>query len=253
MSDNALKIRIKIHQPQPHAIEEFYPDPEVSYEQIWDWKKIGAAAVALLVLVIMLGRLLFGGSAAPQESLVSIPDETPAIAAQPVQPPETAQPSTAPVPVATTNKPVVKPARKPARNAAVNTRARTEQNVPKTAAKPKPRIASDRPEVLRAQLSHAVKAYEPVDSIDSVQLQRGESKPVYFYTHLKNLQGQNIRIAWYHNDKLDSHLSLQVHNNNWRTQASKQLDSRRLGAWRVELTDDAGNRLAARHFTVTQH
>lgn len=253
MSDNTLKIRIKIHQPQPHAIEEFCPDPEVSYAQAWDWKKIGAAAAVSLALLVMLGKLLSGGGAAQQESLASIPDEIPAVATQSAQPPEMAQPSTTPAPVAATSKPVVKPARKPVRTATANTRARTEQNIPKTAAKPKPRTASDRPEVLRVQLSHAIKAHEPVDSIDSVQLQHGESKPVYFYMHLKNLQGQNIRIAWYRNDKLDSHLSLQVHNNNWRTQASKQLDYRRLGAWRVELTDAAGNRLAARHFTVTQH
>jgi hypothetical protein len=311
MSDNKLKIRIKIQQPQPHAIEESYANPEIVYEQVWDWKKIGIGVLFALSLLVLMGSLLFTGEsnkkpqrAEQNEFPVSAPGETPVVTAKPDEQSEAAQPIAAPPSnqAATASKPVVKPARKPVpknianrSNAAekeipketlihsanemkheahgtqqprhidkigegASTAQRSDslvqpinQRFPKTAARPKPRTTSDRPEVLRAQLSHAIKAREPVDSIDAVQLRPGESKSVYFYVHLKNLQGQKIHINWYYNNKPDSHLSLQVHNNNWRTQASKQLDYRRLGVWRVELTDEAENRLATRHFTVAQH
>lgn len=57
--------------------------------------------------------------------------------------------------------------------------------------------------MLRAQLSHDIRAREPVDVIDAVQLRQGESKPIYFYLHLKDLQGEKVSILWYHDNKLD--------------------------------------------------
>ena len=151
------------------------------------------------------------------------------------------------------NKAIATPAKKPESAAVIHQPAITGIKIPKTARQPKPQKTSDHPEVVRAQLSHAIEEREPVDSIDAIQLRPGESQPIHFYLHLKNLQGKNIRINWYHDDKLDSQLALQVHNNNWRTHASKQLDHRRLGPWRVELIDESGNLLAMRNFTVTQH
>lgn len=114
------------------------------------------------------------------------------------------------------------------------------------------RDISDHPQVVRAQLSHDIKAREPVDSIDSVQLPPGKSMPIYFYLQLKDMQGKKVSIFWYHNDKLDSQLPLEIRNDNWRTNASKHLDHQRLGAWRVELVDGSGNLLAKRSFTVTK-
>jgi len=76
--------------------------------------------------------------------------------------------------------------------------------------------------------------------------------PIYFYLQLKDMEGKKVNIFWYHNDKQDSQLPLEIRNNNWRTNASKHLDHQRLGAWRVELVDEAGNLLAKRSFTVTK-
>lgn len=264
MSNQNLKIRIKIRQPHPHAIEETYPDPEISYQQTWDWNKIVIAAILLLSMLWITGSFFFSDEhkttaqiPQPIDFLSSIPDAAPEIATKSneqtaaAQPIDTKQSPT----VATTApaKPIIIPARKPIVQSTVNRRSLTNGEIPKTAVQAKPHLPSDSPYVLRAQLSRGVKAHEPVDSIESVSLQYGESTPVYFYMHLRNLRGKNIRIDWYHNNKLDSHLLLHVHKDNWRTQASKQLDHRRLGAWRVELLDEAGNRLATRHFTVTRN
>lgn len=278
MSDNKLKIRIQIQQPQPQAIETLYPEPEITYEQTLDWNKIVIAALLMLSLLGLAGYLLLAGNdsekhtgekipadssttsipgntvlrekAEPQLSLV---DSTPGIQSGELV--NAQKPPLEPVKPKVANnamKPVVIPARKPSLNSTTNPSDSAGKKIPKTAAQDKPQESTDQAEVVRAQLSHAIEAREPVDSITTVHLQPGESKPIYFYLHLKNLQGKNIRIDWYYNNKLDSKLNLRVHNNNWRTHASKQLDQRRLGAWRVELIDESGNRLATRDFTVTQ-
>jgi hypothetical protein len=273
MSNNKLKIRIQIQQP-PQAIEEIYPEPEVTYEETLDWNKIAIAAALLLAILVLAGYLLFssGGTEKAADETIASGHTAVAVSGQAVSPEKTeAEPATTgntagaqpgesisvqkplmkPVELGTKHiaaKPVPIPAKKPQRIASGN----TGKTAPKTAVQAKPQQPSDHAEVVRAQLSHAIDAREPVDSIDTVQLQPGESKPIHFYLHLKNMQGKKIRIDWYYNDKLDSKLNLQVHNNNWRTHASKQLDQRRLGEWRVELADESGNLLASRSFTVTQ-
>ena len=284
MSSNTLKIRIQIQQPQPQAIEELYPEPEVTYEETLDWNRIAIAAVLLLSLLVLTGYLLFAGGDGekiPADSTTATVPEDSALQKKTKPQLGTANDTTGtqfselisaqkptsepaePVKSKTSNnsiKPVVIPARKPPFNSTANPSGNAGKKIPKTAvqtkpqalAEVKPQVPTDQAEVVRAQLSHAIEAREPVDSIDAVHLQPGESKPIYFYLHLKNLQGKNVRIDWYYNNKLDSKLNLRVHNNNWRTHASKQLDQRRLGAWRVELVDETGNRLAARNFTVTQ-
>jgi hypothetical protein len=277
MSNNQLKIRIQIQQP-PQAIEEIYPEPEIVYEQVLDWKKIAAAALLLLSALVLTGYWLFADNTDEKDLNATIPSGNPAISA----PGNTIFPEKSESEPGTTNettgtqsneslitqkapsesvaskeadaviKPVAIPAKKPEPVSAAGHPAITGNKIPKTAAQTKPEKTSDHAEVLRAQLSHAIAAREPVDSIDAVQLRPGESRPIHFYVHLQNMSGKNIRIDWYYQNKLDSHLNLQVHNDNWRTHASKQLDHRRLGAWRVELMDESGNRLAARNFTVTQ-
>ena len=62
MNDSKLKIRIQIQQPQ-QAIEQIYPDlpePEITYEQSLDWKKISIVVLLLLAAVALIGYLIFG-------------------------------------------------------------------------------------------------------------------------------------------------------------------------------------------------
>ena len=56
MSDNKFTIRIQIQQPH-QAIEEIYPDwvePEIEYEETWNWRRIAAAAATFLLLLFAL-------------------------------------------------------------------------------------------------------------------------------------------------------------------------------------------------------
>lgn len=269
MSNNTLKIRIQIQQQPPQAIEEIYPEPEIVYEQVLDWRKIAAAAVVLLIVLFLLSYLIFGNFSSDSSQSEPVDIETGNIISSENFPLELTAPTDLPlaesgeinaeqtiqsIPIDSgtidaTDRPIIIPRKKPENNVTASPPVAVKA-VPKTANQPKPHLPSDHSMVLRAQLSSAIVSREPVDSIDVVYLRPDETKPIYFYVHLKNQQRRNIRIDWYYNNKLDSQLRLQVLNNNWRTHASKQLDHRRLGSWRVELIDERENQLAAREFNV---
>jgi len=276
MSDNnsTLKIRIQIQQEPPQAIEEIYPEPEVIYEESLDWKKIFITALVLLTILALLGYLFFSSESSEkplQDSAIYIPENTISpekIEAEadtrdnstetPLNIPINTRPTQS-IPAKTdsntiTPKTVITPVRKPKKNSITDQSDNPDKSAPKTPSQSrKPNQTSDQPEVLRALLTHAIEGREPVDSIESVQLEPGEAKPIYFFMQLRNLQGKKIRVDWYLNNQLDSQLHLQVHNDNWRTHASKQLDHERVGSWRVELIDGSESQLATRDFTVTQN
>lgn len=286
MSDNKLKIRIQIQQPQ-QTIEQIYPnlpEPGIVYEESLDWGKISIAVLFLLSALALISYLLFGidQHATPEtappatdqtvfasENKIPVAKTTSESGAKNnaiknhsgeslseynefpeiMQSKDSAQssdtlhpdrritiPITEPEPAVIVNKPTIIPHRKP-----------------KAMPQAKPREVADHSQVLRAQLSHDIKAREPVDDINTIQLREGESKPIYFYLHLKDLQEKKVSILWYHDNRLDSQLPLEIHDDNWRTNASKQLDQQRLGAWRVELVGETGHRLATRNFTVTKY
>jgi len=270
MSDNKLKIRIQIQQP-PQAIEQIHPElsePVITYEQSLDWRRISIAAVLLLSVIALIGYFLFGANkneipsneAAPSIGQTISTHEN-KISSEKTDPEPESKDKTIEIQSIEHNnfsdltqpEEITVSISKPKPDPIINQQTITDKKIPKTAALSKPQKQSDHPQVHRAQLSHAIKALEPVDSIDVIQLRQGESRPIHFYLHLMNLQGKKISVRWYHKNKLDSQLPLEIHNNDWRTYASKQLDHQRLGIWRVELMDESGNRLATRNFTVTTH
>ncbi len=292
MSDNTLKIRIQIQQQQQAIEQAYpdLPEPEIVYEYSLDWKKIGAVILLLLCILALIGYFILGtdkvqspanGEATTAANPATVQaNETPleklapesaakdqSAKTEPSQ--SSAEQNSATGSMQPKNEIPSKKTANPTGQAATPiVKSKPEPRIPKPVAVPRnkpestrstnsilpsePQNTSDHPQVLRAQLSHDVKAREPVDAIDSIQLRQGEPQSIYFYLHLKNLQGKRVGILWYRNDKLDSQLFLDIRLDNWRTQASKQLDHQRLGAWRVELVDESGSRLATRSFTVTE-
>lgn len=281
MVDNKLKIRIQIKQTPSLPPDEFNQENDVltssetdPEQYSLDWKKI---SIALLLLFSVLGFITYtflGRDSVEQEEEKITKPSTAAstestenqsetsetknefsnvssavsIDAPKINIDDTSKTSSRtdatqipirnkPVSSATLNKPVIIPARKPQRQH--QTLSTTTEQLNQTY-------------VARALLTLTVKGREPKDSIDSVTLNNKEVETIYFYLHLINLQGKAITIIWYHNDKQDSKLTMQVHSKNWRTYASKLLNKERLGSWRVELQDESGNILAVKKFTVLQ-
>ncbi|MCC8997759.1 MAG: DUF2914 domain-containing protein [Nitrosomonas sp.] len=281
MVDNKLRIRIQIKQTPSSSPDEFNQENDVltssetdSEQYSLDWKKI---SIALLLLFSVLGFItyaLLARDTVEQETEKITEPSTAASTESTENQSETSETKTElsnvssavsidtpkniiddtsktssktdatqipirnkPVSSATLNKPVIIPARKPQQQH--QTLSTTTEQVNQTY-------------VARALLTLTIKGREPKDSIDSVTLNNKEVETIYFYLHLINLQGKAITIIWYHNDKQDSKLTMQVHSKNWRTYASKLLNKERLGSWRVELQDESGNILAVKKFTVVQ-
>jgi len=279
MVDNKLKIRIQIKQT-PSASDDSHQDDEVlvlsednSERHPLDWTKI---SIAILLLLSVLGVTVYSllnrdvresltekiteSSAIPSIALKENQPETnentadssdvssvsnSAINAPEIDddgktsakidpPPMSGEKSVA---TTTPNKSVIIPTKKPPQQekaSEINTEPHNQTYV------------------ARALLTQAIQDREPKDSIDSVSLKDGEVKTIYFYLQLTNLQDRTITISWYHNGKQDSKITMQVQHENWRTHASKLLNQKRLGPWRVELTDESGNTLAVKNFTVVQ-
>ncbi len=112
-------------------------------------------------------------------------------------------------------------------------------------------IQTDHPQIARVQLSHAVQAREPIDSINHIQLDQDTSKPIYFFIQLNDLTGQSVNVDWYYENEMITTKTLQIGGENWRTYASKIINKNQLGSWRAVLTDLSGNKMAERHFTVS--
>lgn len=109
----------------------------------------------------------------------------------------------------------------------------------------------DHDQIIRAQLTRAVNKREPVDEIDKIQLEQNIPRNIYFFVELHDLAGQQVTVNWYFNEQHMAETTLDVNGQNWRTYANKLLNKKSIGAWRVTLTDEAGEQLVERHFIVS--
>ncbi|SER80424.1 Protein of unknown function [Nitrosomonas sp. Nm51] len=116
-----------------------------------------------------------------------------------------------------------------------------------------PANAADHDQIIRAQLTHAVKQREPVDEINQIQLDPNSPRNIYFFVELHDLAGQQVTVNWYFKEQPIAETRLEVNGQNWRTYANKLLNDNSTGLWRVTLTDETGEQLAERHFVVNNN
>lgn len=283
MTDHQFKIRIKLQQPAPQSIEQQYPetaeqkDTEPPPYQNWDWHKVSVALLLVGSLLGLLSYVLFSGNddeselteaytvsetnttadediAIPSEILTehtededtgiiehdinTIHSESTDRAITPQSKPDSdsyANPYPFPQP-----KPVILPEE--------NTTAEIPGEVPGLVLVNA--TQENHPQIARIQLSHAIHAREPIDSISHIQLDQDTSKPIYLFMQLNNLTDQSVNVDWYYENEIVTTKTLHIGSENWRTYASKILHKNQLGAWRAVLTDLSGNQMAERHFTV---
>ena len=92
-------------------------------------------------------------------------------------------------------------------------------------------------EVARAQFTTAIEEREPVDN---VVLLSSEVDQVYFFTDLRQLEGQTVTHRWEYNGKVEAEVNFQVTSDRWRAFSSKNLDPGKLGPWTVVVVDERG-------------
>ncbi len=288
MTDHQFKIRIKLRQPQPQSIEERHPETveqETIEELPLDWQKISVALLLVGCLLGLLGYVLFVGDdeselTDPHTSIdsntsVTIHEDTPLAQASDnlVEHIESTEgedtenierdanaikydlienldhvmaPQSSPDSDSDSNSyadPYPFPPPKPSILLEENSTAELPVSIDSA--------QEDHPQVIRAQLSHGIQSREPVDSISHVQLDQGARKSIYFFMQLSDLADKSVNVDWFYQNKVITTKTLQIGGKNWRTYASKILNKKRPGAWQVVLTDQSGNQLATRDFTVS--
>ncbi len=92
-------------------------------------------------------------------------------------------------------------------------------------------------EVARAQFTSAIEAREPVDEITVLS---NNVNKVYFFSELRNLQGETVTHRWIYAGKLMAEVSFNVGGPRWRVNSSKTLLPGWTGKWSVAVVDGTG-------------
>ncbi|MGE3481104.1 MAG: DUF2914 domain-containing protein [Gammaproteobacteria bacterium] len=101
-------------------------------------------------------------------------------------------------------------------------------------------------EVTRAQFATAIDAREPVD--DLTEASAANTNKVYFFTELRDLEGQTVTHRWTHNGNTLAEVSFTPGSARWRVWSSKELLPEWTGTWTVAVVDAGGNMLIEKSF-----
>ncbi len=100
-------------------------------------------------------------------------------------------------------------------------------------------------EVARAQFTSAIEAREPVDEVTVLG---NNVNKVYFFSELRNLQGETITHRWIYAGKVMAEISFNVGGPRWRVNSSKTLLPGWTGKWTVAVVDSTGALLSEDSF-----
>lgn len=289
MSDNQLKIRIRLDQSANNPATEQNPPPLQEgpvhppsplvykyYEYYWP-RIIGASLVLLLVLALLLW-LAFDWNTHDDTDITALSVNLPSIMDNPSviqeQPTLSATPS------------ILLPDQ-PSENDWVsnestnNTPTLSEHvqdlDAPSTTPDPTPGNTTDlpiKPEVkpkipsyqlkknntqisypaglIKAQLTSNIHQRTPVDTINSISLAGQPSRSIFLFLHFNQFKDKRIFVNWYYHDKRVARVALPIGTKDWRTYSSKILNQHHLGPWHVTATNSIGKLLVKFNFRVTR-
>lgn len=99
--------------------------------------------------------------------------------------------------------------------------------------------------VARATFTTAVADREPMDEVKRLS---NESTEVFFFTELRDLQGQTVTHTWEREGAVMAEVPFSVGAPRWRVHSSKKLDPSWTGEWSVKVVDAAGQVIHAEFF-----
>jgi hypothetical protein len=107
------------------------------------------------------------------------------------------------------------------------------------------------PQEIRVALAQFTTAIENREPIDQVTFVSNDVEVVFFYTDLRNLEGQTISHRWLHNGIVVANVAFDVGGPRWRVWSSKKMLPDLIGDWTVEIVTADGEVLASETFTLT--
>ena len=95
-------------------------------------------------------------------------------------------------------------------------------------------LASDWPHenISNAEFAMEIKDRTPLNIIEELDNSFGK---IYFFTNIRNLQGQSIRHRWIYKNKVMAEVEFDINGPRWRVWSSKNLWPTWLGEWSVEV------------------
>ena len=102
------------------------------------------------------------------------------------------------------------------------------------------------PAVLLATFTTEISEREPIDNISFLG---NDKNVVFFFTDVRNLEGQEIRHVWSYNGQPMGTVRFEVKGDRWRVWSSKQLLPDWLGEWSVSVLNAEDEVMATESFT----
>jgi Protein of unknown function (DUF2914) len=129
--------------------------------------------------------------------------------------------------------------------------AASEQSAPATNAAPAQKDVAEQEgfskgSVVRSIFTKEVKDREPTD-----KLQTTDTSKVFYFTELRDMNGQTATHRWEHEGKVVSEIKFNVGSNRWRVWSSKSFIPQTSGDWKVSVLNGAGEVISEENLKVT--
>ncbi len=93
-------------------------------------------------------------------------------------------------------------------------------------------------EIVQSAFAMSIKNHQPVNVVQ--QLNNNISK-IYFFTDMRNFQGQTLTHQWSLNGWVAQSIPFEIKGNRWRVSSNKSLKPRSKGTWTVKVLNEQGN------------
>ena len=112
-------------------------------------------------------------------------------------------------------------------------------------------LASDWPHenISNAKFAMEIKDRTPLNIIEELDNSFGK---IYFFTNIRNLQGQSIRHRWIYKNKVMAEVEFDINGPRWRVWSSKNLWPTWLGEWSVEVLNANSEVLYKKEFNYIE-
>ena len=112
-------------------------------------------------------------------------------------------------------------------------------------------LASDWPHenISNAEFAMEIKDRTPLNINEELDNSFGK---IYFFTNIRNLQGQSIRHRWIYKNKVMAEVEFDINGPRWRVWSSKNLWPTWLGEWSVEVLNANSEVLYKKEFNYIE-
>jgi hypothetical protein len=103
--------------------------------------------------------------------------------------------------------------------------------------------------ISNAEFAMEIKDRTPLNIIEELDNSFGK---IYFFTNIRNLQGQSIRHRWIYKNKVMAEVEFDINGPRWRVWSSKNLWPTWLGEWSVEVLNANSEVLYKKEFNYIE-